>query len=113
MSGYSPVRDVLVLSRGADFVHTYRKHPDDPAFPVGTTAEIVITRNNRTDSPILATWPAEDVSEDEISFWVQITETDVVPERTSWRLVVHYPSPPGATEVQDFVWYRGNVKREQ
>ena len=33
MSGYSPVRDVLVLSRGADFVHTYRKHPDDPVFP--------------------------------------------------------------------------------
>lgn len=30
MSGYSPVRDALVLSRGADFVHTYRKHQDDP-----------------------------------------------------------------------------------
>lgn len=115
MSGYSPVRDALVLSRGADFVHTYRKHPDDPVFPTGTTAEIVITRNNRTDSDVLATWPAEDVSEDAISFWVQTTETDVIPERPTpaWRLIVHYPAPPGASEAQDFVWFRGNVKREQ
>ena len=113
MAGYSPVRDNLILTRDADFVHIYRRHPLDPEFPPGTTAEIVITRNNRTDSEVLATWPAEHVSEDEISFWVQAPAANLVPDRTSWRLLVHYPAMSEQAELQDFAWYRGSVKREQ
>lgn len=107
------MRDNLILSRGADFVHIYRRHPSDPEFPAGTTAEIVVTRTNRSDAEILATWPAEDVSSEEISFWVQNTDTDMIPERTAWRLLVHYPPAVDGAELQDFCWYRGTVKREQ
>lgn len=113
MAGYTPVRENLILSRGADFVHIYRKHQSDPEFPAGTTGEIVITSNNRTDSDVLATWPAEDVSADEISFWVQVPDTDAIPDRASYRLLVHYPPQAGGSEFQDFAWYRGSIKREQ
>lgn len=113
MAGYSPVRENLILSRGADFVHMYRKHLSDPDFPAGTTAEIIITENNRSDSDVLATWPAENVSEDEVSFWVQNPDTDVIPDRASYRLLVHYPPMSAEAELQDFAWYRGSIKREQ
>lgn len=115
MAGYSPVRENLILTRGADFIHIYRKHPSDPDFPAGTTAEIVITKSNAMDAEVLATWPAEDVSADEVSFWVQSVSTDAIPDRPapSWRLLVHYPPPIDGAEIQDWCWYRGTVKREQ
>lgn len=113
MAGYSPVRENLILTRDADFVHIYRRHQSDPEFPPGTTAEIVITRNNRSDSEVLATWPAENVSEDDVSFWVQVADTNPIPDRASWRLLVHYPPMSADAELQDFCWFRGSVKREQ
>lgn len=113
MAGYTPVRENLILSRGADFVHMYQRDPRDPEFPAGTAAEIVITRNNRTDSEILATWPAEDVSSDAVSFWVQVPSTDVIADRVAYRLIVHYPPAIDGAEQQDFCWFHGTVRRIQ
>ncbi len=113
MSGYSPIREALVLTRGADYIHRFQKSPTDPEFPAGTTAEIIITRGNSMTSPVLASWQAYDVTADAIEFWIQVPETDAIPDRSNWRLIVHYPSPAPDAEVQDFAWYRGPVKREQ
>jgi hypothetical protein len=112
MAGYKPINDTLTLTRGADFVHEYKRDPSDPEFPPGTTAEIVITESSDLESEVLATWPAEDVSLDSISFWMQVPETELIPNRTWHRLLVHYPPAQIDAEIQDFCWYRGPVKRE-
>lgn len=111
MAGYRPINDELQLSRGADFVHTYNRDPEDPEFIPGTTAEIVITESRDLESEVLATWTAEDVSSDAISFWNQVEDTEAIPDRSWHRLLVHYPPATIDAEIQDFVWYRGAVKR--
>lgn len=113
MSGYSPIKETLVLTRGADYVHRFQKAAADPDFPEGTTAEIVITRGTSMSAPVLATWPVYDVNPDALEFWVQTVETDAIPDRVNWRLLVHYPAQSPESEVQDFCWMRGTVKREQ
>ena len=113
MAGYKPVRENLILSRGADFVHMYKKDPKDPAFPDGTTAEIVVTDGTDMDATVLATWLADDVSEEAISFWVQSPDADAIDDRVNYRLLVHYPPPIPDAEQQDFVWFYGSVRRIQ
>jgi hypothetical protein len=110
---WRPIKEELVLTRDSDYVRTRRKHPRDPQFPPGTTAEIVITRTNATDSEEIARWPAADVTAEAISFWVQSEETNQIPAFTSWRLMVRYPPVADGAEAQDWCWYRGTVKRDQ
>lgn len=112
MSGYSPIKDDLTLTRDADWTHRYDKDRSDPAFPAGTTAEVVITKDDKITSPVIATWPAETVSAGYIEFWVQSDETNAIPARYHYRLMVHYPPVAPITDLNDFCWYRGNVKRE-
>ncbi|WP_343466339.1 hypothetical protein AAI421_14390 [Rhodococcus aetherivorans] len=114
MSGdWEPIRETMILSRDADYVRVYERHPDDPVFPEGTTAEIVITRGNRINSEIVATWPAEHVSQDAVSFWVQLEETNLVPDNNAWRRVmVHYPPAVEGGNQQDWCWYAGPVRRK-
>ncbi|MCD2099521.1 hypothetical protein QNA24_30195 [Rhodococcus qingshengii] len=111
MAQFEPIRENIKLTRWADWVHIYRKDPRDPDFPVGTTAEVIVTKDDKIGSPILATWPAEDVNTDEISFWVQSEATDVIPDRSVYQLMVHYPPVVDGAEVQDWCWYQGGIRR--
>lgn len=111
MAGYEPIREKLELTRWSDWVHIYRKDPSDPAFPAGTTAEVKITKDDKISSPIIASWPAENVSEDEISFWVQSDAADLIPDRSVYQLMVYYPPVVEGAEVQDFCWHKGSVRR--
>lgn len=113
MSGYEPIKEDLILSRGGDFAHRYKKDSKDPAFPTGTSAEIVITRDSKTDAAVVATWQSYDVTSDYIEFWVQHDELDAIPERYRYRLLVHYPPTPPAEDGLDFPWYIGSIKRIQ
>ncbi len=113
MAGFAPNREDIELTRGSDFVHIYRKDAKDPEFPDGTTAEIIITKDSKVSSPVIASWPAEDVSGEEIAFWVQNTNTDTIPDRVAYRLMVHYPPVVEGAEIQDTCWFRGNVRRER
>lgn len=113
MSGWSPIKDDIILSRGADWVHKYTKDQSDPAFPAGTTAEVVITGSSDTDAPVIDTWPAENVTTSSIEFVVQSAKTDLIDARSRYRLLVHYPPMAPAVETQDWVWFRGSIKREQ
>lgn len=113
MSGYEPIKEDLILSRGGDYAHRYAKAQNDPVFPFGTTAEIVITKTNKTDADVVATWPANDITNSYIEFWVQAPEPDAIPERYRYRLIVHYPATAPATDGRDFVWYIGATKRSQ
>lgn len=113
MSGYVPIKEDLILSRGGDYAHRYEKDPGDPPFPDGTTAEIVITKDDKTASPILHTWPAEDISSDAIEFWVQADDLDDIPARHHYQLRVHYPPEAPSPEGLDFPWYIGSIKRIQ
>lgn len=113
MSGWSPIKDDIILSRGADWVHKFTKDQSDPSFPTGTTAEVIITATADTDAAVIATWPAENVTTSSVQFVIQSTLTDAVEARSRYRLLVHYPPVPPAAETQDFVWFRGSIKREQ
>ena len=113
MAGYSPIVENMILTRDADYLHIFKRDPSDPPFPANTTAEIVITETRDTDSTVLATWDAEDVSPDEIAFWVQSEDTNEIDARTYYRLLVHYPPSTPGGEPQDWCWYRGQIKREQ
>lgn len=113
MSGWSPIKDDIILTRGADWIHKFTKDQSDPPFPSGTSAEVVLTESSDTDAPVLASWPAENVSPSSIEFVVQSEQTDMVEARTRYRLLVHYPPVPPSTVTQDWVWFRGAIKREQ
>lgn len=114
MAGNEPIDDPIILTRDADFVHRYERDPADPPFPDGTTAEIVLTKTQDLTSPVLATWPAYDVTADHIDFWVQSEQTNAITERAArYRLMVVYPPTMGGAETQDWCWYRGPVKRSQ
>lgn len=113
MSGYKPIVEELILSRDADFAHRYQIASGDTAFPAGTTAEIVVTATNETTAPVIATWNAIEVTESYIEFWVQSPALAQIKSYTRYRLIVHYPPTPPATEGLDFVWYIGKVKRVQ
>ncbi|WP_418345287.1 DUF7264 domain-containing protein [Rhodococcus pyridinivorans] len=112
MTDWKPINDEITLTRDADYVRTWQKHPRDPTFPPGTTAELVITRTNSMTAEVLATWPAVDVTSDAISFWVQSEDTNQIPDFAAFRLMVHYPPVVDGAETQDWCWYRGPVKRK-
>lgn len=111
MAGFKPVRENIELTRWADWVHVFRKDAADPVFPVGTTAEVKITKDDKISSPVIASWAAENVSEDEISFWVQSDVADLIPDRVVYQLMVYYPPVVDGAEVQDWCWYKGSVRR--
>lgn len=113
MSDWKPLVDEVTLTRDSDYVRTWMRNQKDPQFPPGTTAELVISRTSSQTSPILATWPAADVTSDSISFWVQSEETNPVTVPAVFRLMVHYPPVAQGAEQQDWCWYRGRVVREQ
>lgn len=108
MSGKSPVQDQLILTRDADFVHTYPATSE--TLPSGTTARIVITKTAALDSAVLATWTAT-VTESEIAFRVQQTDTNMIPAGARYRMLVTFPEVNGA--VLDECWFRGKIIREQ
>lgn len=109
MSGKSPVQDPMILTRDADFVHTYPAVSD--VLPAGTTARIVITKTAGLDSPVLATWPAVEVTESEIVFRVQQTDTNLIAAGSRYRMLVTYPAVNGT--VLDECWFRGRIVRQQ
>lgn len=111
MSGYTPISDPLILTRGADYVHRYNRNPTDPPFPADTTAEIVITDGPEVGSPVIATWPELEVTADYIEFWVQSGQADLIDEGLTYQLYVHYPPVPPATDTVDFGWYEGQIER--
>ncbi|MGN0123760.1 MAG: hypothetical protein ACI38R_11035 [Rhodococcus sp. (in: high G+C Gram-positive bacteria)] len=111
MSEWIPILDTVTLSRDADYVRTWERHPADPAFPPGTTAELVITRTSSKSSPVLARWEAADVTSDAVSFWVQSEQTYEIPPNSWFRLMIYYPPIAEGAETQDWCWYRGPVRR--
>ena len=111
MSGYEPINEPLILTRGADYVHRYNRHPKDPPFPADTTAEIVITEDGEVGSPVIATWPAAEVTADYIDFWTQSEVADTADADLVYQLYVHYPAVPPATDTLDFGWYEGRIER--
>ena len=109
MAGNEPIKDTLILTRGADFVAAFAKHPSDPEIGAGTTARIEITETADTDAPILHTWNATSVSGDRIEFRIESEQTDDIPDRMRFRLMVRYADTPAL----DHCWRYGSIKRIQ
>jgi len=112
VSGWSPIKEDIVLSRNGDYGWRHTKDASDPAFPTGTTAELVFYEDDSTDAEEIASWPAEAVTTSYIEFIVQSNETDLIEARTTYQLMVHYPAVPPSVHTQDWPWKRGKVKRE-
>lgn len=101
--GYQPIKRPLILSLGADFGHILR--PATGTYPAGTTSRIVISNDAGTT---LATWTAT-TSTTQIEYTIQNTETDLIPDRSKYRLYIVYPGTPAT----DFLVFYGLVQRKQ
>ncbi|MCM6774666.1 hypothetical protein NDR87_12965 [Nocardia sp. CDC159] len=102
--GYDPTSRTLVLSKGADFVHTLAL-ADGAFFPSGTTVRIVLfDAAERT----LDTWNAV-LTNTEAKFVVQSDFADAIPSGAKYRLYVSYPTTPST----EYLWFYGAVRRKQ
>ncbi|MFR9750502.1 hypothetical protein ACL02S_05650 [Nocardia sp. 004] len=102
--GYDPSNLTLVLSKGADFVHTIALEPGS-VFPDGTQVRIEVL--NAADA-VLDTWPAVIDGQDAV-FTVQSERADAIPTGAKYRLYVSYPTTP----TTDYLWFFGAIRRKQ
>ncbi|MFI7001348.1 hypothetical protein [Nocardia sp. NPDC050175] len=102
--GYDPTNLTLVLSKGADFVHTVSLAAPS-AFPTGTKVRIVLSNAAET---VLDTWQAV-LSDAEAKFVIQSDLADAIPAGTKYRLYVSYPTTP----TTEYLWFFGAVRRKQ
>ncbi|WP_064075925.1 LtfC-like domain-containing protein [Prescottella equi] len=104
MFGWQPTKRGMILSAGADFAQALRQKNSAGVFPEGTTARIDFV----VDDEVIATWPAT-VEETEVSWLVQSTEADEIPDRAGYRLYISFPFDPPL----DMLWFHGAVQRKQ
>lgn len=102
--GYDPSSRTLVLSKGADFLHTVAL-ADGAVFPDGTTARIALLD---TTEKVLDTWTAV-VTTTEAKFVIQAELADAIPAGAKYRLYVAYPTTP----TTEYLWFYGAVRRKQ
>lgn len=108
MAGNEPIREDITLTRGADFAHVFARKPTDPAIPDETTARIEITDTDDVDADIITTW-AGTVTADGVRFRVESEATDLIDDRTHYRLLVGFPDTPNSL---DLCWSRGSIRRQ-
>ncbi|WP_411815562.1 hypothetical protein [Gordonia sp. SND2] len=109
MAGHIPLKDDLVLTRGADFVARYDIATSDPDIPTGTTATIEITETSDTDAVVVATWTADLVASRYVAFRVESDLIDSIESGWRYRLLVSIPDTP----TLEHCWYYGAIKRQQ
>ncbi|MFC4126449.1 LtfC-like domain-containing protein [Nocardia rhizosphaerae] len=102
--GHDPTNLTLVLSKGADFVHTLAL-PAGSVFPSGSAVRIVVLDNGDNE---IANWQAV-LTETEARFVVQAELADIVPAGAKYRLYVSYPTTPST----EYLWFFGAVRRKQ
>lgn len=108
MAGHVPVKEALVLTLGADFVHKYQRQATDPVIPVGTTARIELyTSADTTDT--IAVWNAVLVDDPVVHFRIESDLADLIPNRAHYRLYIKFPDTP----TLDMCWMYGDVSRKQ
>ncbi|QDH48399.1 hypothetical protein SEA_ZIKO_60 [Gordonia phage Ziko] len=110
--GYTPQKATLILSPGADFIHTIT--PTSGTFPAGMTAAIKLYA--RGSDTVLATW-AGTVTSGQITWTIQsntaTTGVDAMyaAGAAKFRLYITFDTDPGGTTLdQDFLWYYGTVQ---
>lgn len=109
MAGHEPIKENLVLTRGADFVAKFMTASSDPDIPAGTTAKIEITATDKTNAPVIATWGAADVTTNTITFRIESAAADAISAQYRYRLLVSIPDSP----TLDLCWFYGMVLRMQ
>ncbi|QGJ92019.1 hypothetical protein SEA_KEELAN_55 [Gordonia phage Keelan] len=109
--GYTPQKATLVLSPGADFIHTIT--PTEGTFPTGMTASIKLYA--RGSDTVLATWNGT-VTPGQITWTIQsntaTTGVDAMytAGAAKYRLYITFDTDPsGTTTDQDFLWYAGPI----
>ncbi|QIS16587.1 DUF7264 domain-containing protein [Nocardia arthritidis] len=102
--GFDPINRTLVLSKGADFVHTVAL-ADGPGFPTGTAVRIILLDATET---VLDTWSAV-LTTTEARFVIQSELADLIPAGAKYRLYVSYPTTP----TTEYLWFYGAVRRKQ
>ena len=79
MAGNLPLKDNLILTRGADFVARYNTNPNDPDIPTTATARIEILKDAKDDTPVTDTWNAASVDARGIDFRIESEQADPIP----------------------------------
>ncbi|MGW4371034.1 LtfC-like domain-containing protein [Nocardia takedensis] len=102
--GYDPQNRTLVLSKGADFVHTVALS-EGAQFPAGTLVRIDLI--DAGENP-LGAWQAV-VGASEASFVIGSDLADEIPSGAKYRLYVSYPTTPST----EYLWFFGPVRRKQ
>lgn len=107
--GYKPNPADLILSKGADFIHTIT--PDSGSYPAGMEAWIVLLPQSG-ETPV-ATWDAICTST-EITWTIQAdgvggVDAAFTANTKRFRLYVRFDTTP----TTEYLWYFGKVKWQQ
>lgn len=99
--GWKPSFDALNLTTGADWIFE-RTNSAGPFLPA-TTAEIVWATGQ--------TWAAT-ISANKISWRVESTVADLIPNKTKFTIWIRYPNGNTST-TDDYPWIVGCAQRSQ
>jgi hypothetical protein len=103
--GWSPLHHDIILSLGGDWVFGFTPENADGTagtsfgWTTGTTVTLIVGAD---------TWPAT-VTTTLVSWHVDSTVTDPVPEGTPVHCFVSEPTTPDTT---DLLWWKGTVRRD-
>nr|WP_280404972.1 hypothetical protein [Nocardia brasiliensis] len=106
--GRAPIREKLILTLEADFVHTIRL-PTNRTFPTGTTIVLRFYPPGKTNTTQSIGRFSATVYPDRAEWKVESTQIDAIPDRAHYRIYVAYPEVPPL----DHCWFVGDVSRQQ
>ena len=103
--GFKPERARLILSTGADFILDLLPENNE-WWPEGTVSHLDILDNTGN---VVVTWTPAQVTQAAITYIVDATDTDEIPNRSRFRLYISYSDE----EPQlDYLRYYGEVTRQ-
>jgi hypothetical protein len=110
MAGHRPAHEALILSRGADFVHSWTIADLDPDLDPAVVARIEFARNPATTAAVITTWTASEITARTIAFRQESAVCDALPAGLRYRLMLTVPQTGDDLDICLAV---GNVHRIQ
>ncbi|MBF6085236.1 hypothetical protein IU485_28100 [Nocardia cyriacigeorgica] len=106
--GREPKRDTLILTLGADFVHTI-KLTAHRSFPAGTTIGLHFYPPGDPNAIVPMYSFSALVYPERAEWWIESSVVDAIPDRAHFRIYVSYPETP----TLEHAWFIGEVTRLQ
>ncbi|MDV7244465.1 MULTISPECIES: hypothetical protein [Rhodococcus] len=98
--GWIPKVDYIFLSTGQDWI--WRRTNTKGALNVGTEVSVVWDNGTTWDGVVLG---------DTVSFKVESTDADLIPNGMRYVMKIKYPDGDNGDEFVNFNWYEGSARR--